>query len=192
MRNTLLSFDFQRSGLSTLSAAVFLLLAAGALSSCSMMQSSSSTTTQQPQTVSYTQQTNSSGAMSAGQGAGSALINLYNQYKADGNKFNYSNMQNILNTLSLISNCEGLKSNYKNTHYLKNFGKGVIASSLGLVTQNNVQTVTNSLVDMVKGSESVQQVATQSQSTLNSAIEYANTASQYAGAIGNLLSLFGQ
>ena len=191
MRNTLLSFVFERSGLSTLSAALFLLLAAGGFSSCSMMQSSSSSS-QQSQTVSYTQQTNSSGAMSAGQGAGSALIGLYNQYKADGNTFNYSNMQNILNTLSLISNCEGLKSNYKNSNYLKNFGKGVIASSLGLVTQNNVQTVTNSLVDMVKGSESVQQAATQSQSTLNSAIEYANTASQYAGAIGNLLSLFGQ
>ena len=180
-----------RNSLLSLSAVLFLLLAAGGFSSCSMMQSSSSSS-QQSQTVSYTQQTNSSGAMSAGQGAGSALIGLYNQYKADGNTFNYSNMQNILNTLSLISNCEGLKSNYKNSNYLKNFGKGVIASSLGLVTQNNVQTVTNSLVDMVKGSESVQQAATQSQSTLNSAIEYANTASQYAGAIGNLLSLFGQ
>ena len=159
--------------------------------SCSMVQNTSSSS-QQPQTASYTQQSNTSEAMSAGQGAGTALIGLYNQYKADGNTFNYTNMQNVLNTLSLISNCEGLKSNYKNSNYLKNFGKGVIASSLGLVTQNNVQTVTNSLVDMVRGSESVQQTATQTQSTINSAIQYANTASQYAGAIGNLLSLFGQ
>ena len=183
MRISLLSFSV--SGLLSLS------LLAGGLTGCSMMQNSS-TSTQQSQTTTYTQQSNSSEAVSAGQGAGTALINLYNQYKADGNKFNYTNMQNVLNTLTLISNCEGLKSNYKNTHYLKNFGKGVIASSLGLVTQNNVQTVTNSLVDMVKGSESVQTTASQTQSTLNSAIDYANTASQYAGAISNLLSIFGQ
>ena len=135
-------------------------------------------------------QQSSNAAMSAGQGAGTALQALYTQYKADG-KYDYKNMQNILNTVTLVANCDGLKENYKNKTYLKEFGKGMIASSLGLVTQNNVSTVTNSLVDMLKSSETVQNLSSQTQSTANQAAQYANTAAQYAGSISSLLSLFG-
>ena len=67
----------------------------------------------------------------------------------------------------------------------------MIASSLGLVTQSNVETVTNSLVDMVKSSETVQAATTQAQNTANTAAGYANTAAQYAGALSSLLSAFG-
>ena len=67
----------------------------------------------------------------------------------------------------------------------------MIASSLGLVTQNNVNTVTNSLVDMIKNTETVKNVSSQAQNTANQAAQYANTAAQYAGSISNLLSLFG-
>ena len=129
-------------------------------------------------------------AVSAGQGAGNALLALYNQYKADGNKYDYKNMQNILNTVTLVANCEGLKDNFKDKTYLKEFGQGMIASSLGLVTQNNVETVTNSLVDMVKNSEAVQNATTQAQSTASTAAGYANTAAQYAGALSTLLGAF--
>ena len=31
-----------------------------------------------------------------------ALLAIYSQYKADGNKYGYKNMQNILNTVTLI------------------------------------------------------------------------------------------
>ena len=31
-----------------------------------------------------------------------ALLTIYNPYKADGNKYDYKNMQNILNTVTLI------------------------------------------------------------------------------------------
>ena len=129
-------------------------------------------------------------AVSAGQGAGNALLALYNQYKADGNKYDYKNMQNILNTVTLVANCEGLKDNFKDKTYLKEFGKGMVASSLGLVTQNNVETVTNSLVDMVKNSETVKNATTQAQSTASTAAGYANTAAQYAGALSTLLGAF--
>lgn len=159
--------------------------------SCGMMKNSGASN-QQAQPAATTQQTVTTDAQTAGQGAGNALLGLYNQYKADGNKFDYKNMQNVLNTVTLIANCEGLKTNFKNTTYLKDFGKGMIASSLGLVTQSNVETVTNSLVDMVKNSETVQTAASQAQNTASSAANYANTAAQYAGAIGNLLSMFGK
>ena len=158
--------------------------------SCGFMQNSTSSNTSSQATTS-SQQTVQTGnaAVSAGQGAGNALQALYTQYKADG-KYDYKNMQNILNTVTLVANCEGLKENYKDKTYLKEFGKGMIASSMGLVTQNNVQTVTNSLVDMIKSNETVQNATSKVQEGANSAASYANTAAQYASSISSLLSLF--
>ena len=156
--------------------------------SCGMMKNNSGQqTTTGTQTTASTTQT----AMSSGQGAGNALLNLYNQFKADGNKFDYKNMQNILNTVNLIASCEGLKDNYKDKTFLTDFGKGMVASSLGLVTQSNVESVTNSLVDMVKSSETVQNASQTAQNTASTAAGYANTAAQYAGAISSILSAFG-
>ena len=172
----------------------FLMAAVMMMAGCGFMKNSTSsntTTTAQPATTTTTTTQNSNAAMSAGQGAGNALLNLYNQYKADGNKYDYKNMQNVLNTVTLVANCEGLKENYKNTSYLKEFGKGMVASSLGLVTQDNVEQVTNSLVDMVKNSETVQTATQTAQNTANTAAGYANTAAQYAGALSTLLSAFG-
>ena len=172
----------------------FLMAAVMMMAGCGFMKNSTSsntTTTAQPAATTTTTTQNSNAAMSAGQGAGNALLNLYNQYKADGNKYDYKNMQNVLNTVTLVANCEGLKENYKNTSYLKEFGKGMVASSLGLVTQDNVEQVTNSLVDMVKNSETVQTATQTAQNTANTAAGYANTAAQYAGALSTLLSAFG-
>ena len=171
-----------------------LLVAAAAMlmTGCGMMQNNAGTNAPASTTTPTTTTQAAPNAMNAGQGAGTALLSLYNQYKADGNKYDYSNMQNVLNTFTLISNCQGLKANYKDQEYLKGFGKGLIASSLGLVTQNNVQTVTNSLVDIVKNSESVQHISGQAQNTATSISQYANTASQYAGALSTLLSAFSQ
>ncbi len=164
-------------------------VAAMIMVSCGMMKSSSAGTTAQTTQASATT-TAPASATSAGQGAGNALLALYNQYKADGNKYDYQNMQNILNTVTLVANCEGLKNNYKDKTYLSDFGKGMIASSLGLVTQNNVESVTNSLVEMVKSSETVQNAKTQTQNTASTAAGYANTAAQYAGALSTLLGAF--
>ena len=172
----------------------FLMAAVMMMAGCGFMKNSTSsntTSTAQPAATTTTTTQNSNAAMSAGQGAGNALMNLYSQYKADGNKYDYKNMQNVLNTVTLVANCEGLKENYKNTSYLKEFGKGMVASSLGLVTQDNVEQVTNSLVDMVKNSETVQTATQTAQNTANTAAGYANTAAQYAGALSTLLGAFG-
>lgn len=163
------------------------------MAGCGFLQNSTSNSTSSQQSAVSSQQTtqSSNAALSAGQGAGNALQALYAQYKADG-KYNYKNTQNILNTVSLVANCEGLKENYKDKTYLKEFGKGMIASSLGLVTQDNVTAVTNSLVDMVKSNETVQNATTKVQEGASSAASYANTAAQYASSISSLLSLFGK
>lgn len=180
---------------------IALAAAVAMLAGCGFLKNStSSNTTAQPAVTTQTAQTGNA-AVSAGQGAGNALLALYNQYKADGNKYDYKNMQNVLNTVTLLANCEGLKDNYKDKSYLKEFGKGMVASSLGLVTQNNVETVTNSLVDMVKNSEAVKNAGTKTTQAVQSAsttaagyadqaASYANTAAQYAGALSTLLGAF--
>jgi len=170
-----------------------MLIAVLMMTGCGMMKNSApSSQTAQTAPVSTVETANT--AISAGQGAGSALQAIYAQYKADGNKYDYKNMQNILNTVTLLANCEGLKDNYKNKDYLTDFGKGMIASSLGLVSRDNVQTVTNSLVDMVKNSETIQNTKAQAtqaaQNTVSQAASYANTAAQYAGALSTLLGTF--
>lgn len=170
-----------------------MLIAVLMMTGCGMMKNSApSSQTAQTAPVSTVETVNT--AISAGQGAGSALQAIYAQYKADGNKYDYRNMQNILNTVTLLANCEGLKDNYKNKDYLTDFGKGMIASSLGLVSRDNVQTVTNSLVDMVKNSETIQNTKAQAtqaaQNTVSQAASYANTAAQYAGALSTLLGTF--
>ena len=168
---------------------IFLMAAVAMMvAGCGMLKNGSNATASSQQTATSSQQQT---AVNAGQGAGKALLALYNQYKADGNKYDYKNMQNALNTVTLIANCEGLKFNYKDKEYLKDFGKGLISSSLGMVNQSNVETVTNSLVTMVKENETVQNATQTAQNTANTAAGYANTASQYAGAISSLLSAFG-
>ena len=168
---------------------MFLVAVSVLFASCGMMQNSTSSN-QQTASSSQQQVYNTTNGVTAGQNAGAALQGLYTQYKADG-KYDYTNLQNIMNTVTLIGNCEGLKQNYKEQGYLSDFGKGLLICSLGLVTQDNVQTVTNSLYEMVKDSEPIQENKTQIQSGLNTAATYANTAAQYAGAIGSLLSIFG-
>jgi len=178
---------------------VFLLTATVLMmTGCGFMQNTSSSnaapttqaTTPAAQTAAPAVQTNTNATV-AGQNAGSALQALYAQYKTDG-KYELMNMQNALNTMTLIANCEGLKQNYKDKNYLTDFGKGLIAGSLGLITQNNVQTVTSSLLNMVTSNETVQAGKSQIQNGANTAAGYASTAAQYAGSLSTLLSAFGQ
>ena len=92
---------------------IFAVAAAMIMTGCGMMKRTTVSVDQPANNTTSTTATTAAPATaaSAGQGAGTALLNLYSQYKADGNKYDYKNMQNILNTVSLIANCEGLKSN---------------------------------------------------------------------------------
>ena len=83
----------------------------------------------------------------------------------------------------MVSACEGLKDNKSNKEYRKEFGKGMIASALGLVTEQNVNQVTNTLTDMVVNNPTVNSAAT-------TAADKLNTAAQTASSISSILSLF--
>jgi len=125
----------------------------------------------------------STSPVSAGQTAGNALLALYNQYKADGNKYDYKNLNNIINCLQLVNACEGLKEVKNDKTYLKDFGKGMMVSAVGLVTESNVNSVTNQLTEMVTSNEKVNAAA-------STAADKLQTAAATASSISSILSMF--
>ena len=108
---------------------------------------------------------------------------LYEQFKADGNKYDYKNLNNIINSLQLVSACEGLKTAKSDKTYLKDFGKGMLVSAAGLVTEKNVNSVTNTLTDMVVSNPTVTSTAT-------TAADKLQTAAQTASSISSILNMF--
>ncbi|MBR1516109.1 MAG: hypothetical protein IJ621_05125 [Paludibacteraceae bacterium] len=147
------------------------------LSSCSALKGTSSNANPVASTV-------SSATSSDGMAAGQALNAIYKQYKADG-KYDYTNLNNALNTIKLLQSCQNLKSNAKNSTYWKNFAAGLVLGSNNLVTDQLSGTVTNSLNSLVSN------VDTQKlQSAGQNATDAINTAKQTASSISNILSLF--
>jgi len=79
--------------------------------------------------------------LSNGIKAGTALLALYKQYKADG-KLDLTNANNISNVTTLVSNIKGLKSSdTSNTSFID----GLISGSKNLVTNSNSGSVISSL-----------------------------------------------
>ncbi|MBQ7697179.1 MAG: hypothetical protein IJT35_01170 [Paludibacteraceae bacterium] len=147
------------------------------LSSCSALKGTSSNANTVASAV-------SSATSSDGMAAGQALSAIYKQYKADG-KYDYTNLNNALNTIKLLQSCQNLKSNAKNSTYWKNFAAGLVLGSNNLVTDQLSGTVTNSLNSLVSN------VDTQKlQSAGQNATDAISTAKQTASSISNILSLF--
>ncbi len=119
-------------------------------------------------------------AQKQGSSAGKALHNLYTQYKTDG-KFDAKNLNNILNTVSLINSCSDLKENIKNTSFLKDFGIGLVKGSNNLVTNDNSNIVTDQLGALVNNIDSEK---------MNDAAQKAGVVMESAGQIAGLLNLF--
>lgn len=193
-----------------------ILFAAAALmmSSCSMLQKSSAPAAAAAPTVGTTATV--SNPSTAGLNAGVALMALYKQYQIDG-KFNASNLQNIANAATLIANCQELKANYSNKEYRQQFNQGLLGSAAqSLITPTNVNTVSNSLVDIAtaalnnaKNSETaanataaatnaantaaaaVSNAADKASSYAQTAASAASTVASAANSITTLLSLFG-
>jgi len=81
---------------------------------------------------------------SAGKNTGTALLGLYDQYKADG-KVDMTNASNILNIASLAANITDIKKAEKGTNYYKTFATGLITGSVDRVTNNTVDNVISGL-----------------------------------------------
>lgn len=78
-----------------------------------------------------------------GLAAGTALLGLYTQYKADG-KLDLKNQNNIKNILTLATNIKGIDKLTEKAPFLK----GLISGSKNLVNTGNQNTVMNSLTSL--------------------------------------------
>lgn len=86
-----------------------------------------------------------SAATAMGQTCGNAVLGLYNSYKATGTvNLTYGN--NLTNALALATAYTQIKANKDNSNYRKAFANGLILSSAGLITNQNVNAFINALL----------------------------------------------
>jgi hypothetical protein len=86
-------------------------------------------------------------AQATGQTCGSAILGLYTSYKATGT-INLTNTTNLTNAIALATCYTQLKQNKNDANYRKGFSRGLIASSAGLITNQNVSNVVNTLLTL--------------------------------------------
>lgn len=110
----------------------------GGGSSSSSSQPAATTTTTAPVVV----------TSNDGVSAGKALRTLYTNYKAAG-KFDYSNLNNIISTITLVNSCKNLKANMADNTYWSGFAQGLVSGSENLVTDQISNTVTTQLSNIV-------------------------------------------
>ncbi|MCQ2333989.1 MAG: hypothetical protein MJZ88_05175 [Paludibacteraceae bacterium] len=164
-----------------LATAVIMLLCSFDLKNLFGSKATSTASTPAPATVAATATTATN---AEGKAAGAALKALYSQYKADG-KFDYSNPNNILNTISLLDNCKQLKSNAKDGEYWKSFASGLILGSENLVTEDLANGVTEQLNTMMENIDT-----TKLEKAKSNTMAAAGTVATCATSVNNLLSLF--
>ena len=155
-----------------------------------------STTTEKTTTV--------NAARSNGQTAGIALKALLAQYKADGKKFDMSNINNLINLTALANSVKGLKGQSNKSTFYKDFVKGLITGSDNLVNKNNSTSVMNGITNLINNvelsglTEKAESTASSATSALASALsgasDKANTAvenaSEIASSVSSILNLF--
>ena len=134
----------------------------------------------------------SSAAVSAsanGQSAGAALKSLYAQYKADGNKLNMSNLNNIMNMATLAANLQTLQGQSDKSAFYRDFATGLVAGSGQLVTDKISNSVMNGLTNLVNKVDlsKVQDAAATAQQKGTAAVENATV---IANSVTNILNLF--
>ncbi|MCF0166774.1 MAG: hypothetical protein HUJ89_06440 [Bacteroidales bacterium] len=134
-------------------------------------------------TTTTTTTTQVSQAQQQGQSSGKALKAIYDQYIADGKKFEIKN--NLLSLLTLSSSLQGIKDQAKGSGFYTDFGKGLLLGSTGLVkeeTQDNVISGLQTIASQLNTSELQQAAATTSSVISNG--------SQLASSVTSLLGLF--
>ncbi len=120
-----------------------------------------------------------SAARTMGQTCGSAILGLYNSYKATGSvSLTYGN--NLANALALATCYTQIKANANNSGYRKAFATGLVISSAGLITDQNSSAFINALLmcnglSTVSSSNSTQQNQQSTVTATNSLFKTLNT-----------------
>lgn len=86
-----------------------------------------------------------SAAATLGQTCGSAVLGLYQSYKATGT-INLLTGNNLTHALALATCYTQIKANASNSDYRKAFASGLIMSSAGLITNQNSSAFINALL----------------------------------------------
>lgn len=141
----------------------------------------SKSSTTQTQTTTATTTTPAVSVNPDGKSAGSALRTLYTNYKAAGNKFDYSNLNNVISTLTLVNSCKNLKANSKDKTYWSGFAQGLVMGSENLVTDQISNVVTSQLSDLAEKIDTEK---------LESTTQKVSAVKSVASDVTNLLALF--
>lgn len=86
-----------------------------------------------------------SAATAMGQTCGTAVLGLYKSYKATGT-INLASGNNLTNALALATCYTQIKANRNSSSYRKAFASGLIMSSAGLITNQNVSAFIDALL----------------------------------------------
>lgn len=81
-----------------------------------------------------------SAAKTSGRNTATAILSLYNSYRATGN-VSLNNATNLTNALVLASGYSNMRANSSNPEYRKAFAAGMVSAGTGLITAANVETV---------------------------------------------------
>ena len=165
-----------------ISLAAAVLVAAITITSCGMLSKGTSTTAAAPSTTAVSASAN-------GQNAGAALKSLYAQYKADGNKLNMSNLNNIMNMATHAANIQSLKGQSDKSAFYKDFATGLVAGSGQLVTDKISGSVMSGLSNLINKVDltKMQNAAATAQQKGTAAVENATV---IANSVSNILNLF--
>ena len=85
-----------------------------------------------------------SAARKSGVTCGTALVSLYNNYKASGT-IDMNNGVNLANMLAVVAGYKQLKNNKSDASYRSDFAKGMVSVGSGLITTANVNTLVDKL-----------------------------------------------
>lgn len=90
---------------------------------------------------------NQSVSLTNGIKVGSALLNLYNQYKSTGT-INMTNLSSINDVANLVSGIKNIKDNTNTETSLADYAQGLINGSSNLINANNAAGVISGLTNL--------------------------------------------
>lgn len=83
-------------------------------------------------------------AKAAGKSTATALINLYNSYKANGT-ISLSNPVDLTSALTVATGYTSYRTNQASADYKASFAAGMVAAGAGLITTANVNSIINTM-----------------------------------------------
>lgn len=85
-----------------------------------------------------------SAAKATGRNTATALVGLYNSYRANGT-ISLSNTADLTNALVVATGYTSLRSNQNNPSYKTSFASGMVSASTSLITTANVNSIINTM-----------------------------------------------